>query len=199
MSRLPLVRLAFVVVAALLAVAAVAGCGGDDAPAEPAAPQSVPFDRAFIDAMVPHHEEAIEMAADAKAAGLSEPVLVDVADAILETQQAEIDRMRQWREEWFGSSAIDPDGAGALGMTDEEMGMSGGMDFSADPDVDGAFASMMIAHHEGAIAMAELALERAEHEEITTLAREIIAAQQDEVDILEPFAQAGGHDMGHTG
>jgi uncharacterized protein (DUF305 family) len=43
------------------------GCGGDDGGAEspeaqpPAASAEVPFDQAFIDAMVPHHREAIEM------------------------------------------------------------------------------------------------------------------------------------------
>jgi uncharacterized protein (DUF305 family) len=50
----------------LAAVALVAvGCGGDDDGAEPAgggervASGQVPFDQAFIDAMVPHHREAI--------------------------------------------------------------------------------------------------------------------------------------------
>jgi uncharacterized protein (DUF305 family) len=48
---------------AAVAVMAV-GCGGDEegdeAATTPAASASVPFDQAFIDAMVPHHREAIE-------------------------------------------------------------------------------------------------------------------------------------------
>ncbi len=61
---------------------AVVACGSngdvDDGPSGDvnAAGSSVPFDRAFIDGMVPHHEGAIEMAKEAKAAGLSEPALV---------------------------------------------------------------------------------------------------------------------------
>ena len=60
-----------VLLAALALVAA--GCGGDDA-AEPsgeetAASGQVPFDQAFIDAMVPHHREAIAMAKAAQPAG----------------------------------------------------------------------------------------------------------------------------------
>jgi Domain of unknown function (DUF305) len=45
---------------------ALAGCGGGDAGTE-GVPQGEAFDRAFIDAMVPHHESAIEMAAMAGA------------------------------------------------------------------------------------------------------------------------------------
>ena len=177
------VVLAGMIVGALVLVAA--GCGGSD-DQEAGAP--VPFDRAFIDAMVPHHVQAIEMARSAKAAGLSEPVLVEIADAIEETQQREIDQMKDWRGKWFGSSEIDPDGADSLEMSMEEMGMEGTMDFSEAEDVDGAFATMMVAHHEGAIAMAELAQERSERQEIRSLADEIVAAQEAEVVKLRPFA-----------
>ena len=195
----PLLLALLVALAALVLLAA--GCGGDgDAGAPATDAQAVPFDRSFIDAMVPHHEQAIEMARAAKAAGLTEPVLVDIADAIVETQQAEIDRMKAWREEWFGSAEIDPEGADALGMSMEEMGMpEGATDFSAEADVDGAFAAMMIAHHEGAIAMAKLARERAQREEIASLAEDIIAAQQEEIETLREFAPAGGHDMDDMG
>ena len=174
-------------VAAGLALVA-AGCGGSD---EPMVDSSVPFDRAFIDAMVPHHEAAIEMATRAQAAGLSEPVLVDIAKAIVATQQAEIDAMKQWRADWFGSPEIDPDGAAALGMSEEMMGMQhAAIDFETTVDVDAAFATAMIDHHAGAIAMAELADERAEHEEIRDLAGDIVAVQEAEIDQMQPFASA---------
>jgi uncharacterized protein (DUF305 family) len=175
----------------LLVVAVVLGlsaCGGDDDPAgEVAAGEE--FDRAFIDAMVPHHESAHEMAHSAKAAGLTQPELEQVADDILATQQAEIDRMKEWRAEWFGSSDVDPDGAAALGMSDEQMGMEHDADDLLNSgDVDADFATMMIDHHRGAIEMAELALERAEHGELKELAEAIIAAQQREIEVLEPHA-----------
>ena len=182
-------------IAAALALLS-AGCGGSDEPTESS---SAPFDRSFIDAMVPHHESAIEMAKAAKRAGLSEPVLVDIADAITATQQAEIDKMTEWRAEWFGVAAIDPDGGDGLGMSSEEMGMQHGeMDFETASDVDAAFASAMIDHHDGAVAMARLAIERAEHQEILTLAGEIITAQKTEIEQMMPFASSGSMDgMGH--
>jgi uncharacterized protein (DUF305 family) len=192
-------RPAALALALAVLVLVVAGCGGGGGEAAGTAGPTADgaFDRAFIDGMVPHHEGALEMARSAEAAGLTVPELRRVAEAILETQQEEIDRMKAWRQEWFGSSEIDPEGAAALGLSDAEMGMehdASALLNSSDPD--GAFAAMMIDHHEGAIAMAELALRRAEHEELKQLAREIIDAQRAEIEVLRPHAEGGEH-AGH--
>ena len=183
--------------AAAVVVLVTVGCGGSD---EPSASTAVPFDRSFIDAMVPHHQQAIEMAKEAKAAGLSEPVLLDIANAIVATQQDEIERMLEWRAEWFGEGEVDPDGAGALGMSPEEIGMQhGAMDFDMAADVDAAFAAAMIDHHEGAVAMARLASRRAEHDEIQRLAEEVIAAQESEIEQMTPFAASVSDPMDGMG
>ena len=193
-----MLRTRFAAVALLTAVVMAAfavGCGGSDAEENatpPTSSSSVPFDRSFIDAMVPHHRSAIEMARAAYQAGLSQPDLVAVANDIIETQQAEIEEMLRWREEWFGSRKVDPEGAAGLGLTEGEMGMGhGAEEIEGDDDVDQAFAAAMIPHHEGAIEMAKLARERAQHEEIELLADDIISAQEREIGILE--RHAGGH------
>ena len=182
-------------------LAVITGCGKDErAATSTESTQTVPFDRAFIDGMVPHHEQAIEMAGDAKDAGLTEPVLVDIANSIIGSQQSEIDRMVQWRGDWFGSAEIDPDGGEALGLSMEEMGMRDErMDFSSENDVDAAFARMMIAHHEGAIAMAQLARTQAQHKEIQALATAVIATQREEIGVMRKFVGAGEHDMSDMG
>ncbi len=181
----------------LLAAAALgaAGCGGNEGAAptgqETAAAGQVPFDRAFIDAMVPHHEAAIEMARDAFDAGLTQPELINIADNIIATQQSEIDQMLEWREQWFGSKepGSEESALETLGVSAAEAGMEhGAMDFSMAENVDQAFAEMMIDHHEGAIRMARLAEERAGHDEIKELAEDIIAAQQSEIEIMRTHA-----------
>lgn len=48
-------------------------------------------------------------------------------------------------------------------------------------NIDKHFIEQMIPHHDGAIAMANLALKKAEHSEIKTLAKEIIEAQNKEI------------------
>jgi uncharacterized protein (DUF305 family) len=171
----------------------LSACGGGEEP-ESAAVNGADFDRAFIDAMIPHHESALEMARAAEAAGLTQADLRQVVRDILATQQAEIDRMGEWREQWFGSAEVDRDGAAALGLSEQEMGMShdpGALHESAD--VDAEFAAMMIDHHEGAIAMAKLALARAEHEELKELAQAIVDAQQREIEVLTPHAGGEHH------
>lgn len=178
----------------------VAGCGGSDngsrAGATATAAGNVPFDLAFIDAMVPHHRSAIAMAKAAQKAGLSQPELVKIASDIVSSQQTEIDEMLDWREQWYGSRAVEPMNADTLGMSDEEMGMMGHdmeSDIAHADDVDATFADAMIPHHEGAIAMAKLADERAQHEEIKDLSTAIISAQEREIMILEKHAQGMHH------
>lgn len=46
---------------------------------------------------------------------------------------------------------------------------------------DKAFITGMIAHHQGAVDMAELAEDNAKHQEVKDLSREIVAAQQQEI------------------
>ena len=178
-------------------VVILAACGGSSGDSGTSAtPTGAAFDRAFIDAMVPHHESAIEMARTAKEAGLSQPDLLKVADDILATQQDEIDQMKEWRGEWFGSSAIDPNGAVALGLSGSEMGMQHDADaLLGSGDVDTDFAQMMITHHQGAILMAKLAADRAEHDELKDLAKAIVAAQDREIDVMRPHA-GGAMDHG---
>lgn len=189
--------------ALLLAAAAlgIAACGGDEDGAdsaggdEPMVSGQVPFDRAFIDAMVPHHQAAIEMAREAKQAALSQPELISIADDIIATQQAEIDQMLEWRERWFGSSKRESEAAAlaVLGLSPAEAGMEhSGADVATADNVDQAFAGSMIGHHTGAIRMAELAREKADHDELKELAGDIITAQQREIDIIEAYFQ-GAH------
>jgi uncharacterized protein (DUF305 family) len=59
-----------------------------------------PFDEAFINAMIPHHESAIEMAQVALAESDNLAVR-DLAGRIVDDQTREIEQMRGWLEEWY--------------------------------------------------------------------------------------------------
>lgn len=63
-------------------------------------------------------------------------------------------------------------------------GISGG-----DAPIDRAFIDMMVPHHESAIAMAELAQERAQHPELRQMADDIVAAQSAEISQLKDWRQ----------
>ena len=66
-------------------------------------------------------------------------------------------------------------------------------------DADVAFAQMMIPHHRDAVAMAELAADRAEDPEVKALAEQIQAAQQPEIEQLTGFLNAWGADVPPSG
>ncbi len=59
-----------------------------------------PFDRAFIDGMKSHHESAIEMA-EVASEETSNPRIKDLTRRVTEAQEAEIEQMAGWREEWY--------------------------------------------------------------------------------------------------
>ena len=141
------------------------------------------YDQTFIDAMVPHHQAAIDMAKIAQQQA-EHPELKQLADAIVADQDGEIARMRGWRKAWYGSDTIP-----TSGMAGHQMG---GLDVDlqqlerAQP-FDRAFIDAMIPHHQSAIDMAKEAQARATHPEIKQLAAEIIAAQQREIDQMKAW------------
>jgi uncharacterized protein (DUF305 family) len=63
-----------------------------------------PFDRAFIDMMVPHHQGAVRMARVELAKGAS-PTLKRLAQQIIAAQAREIGQMNGWRARWYGAAS----------------------------------------------------------------------------------------------
>lgn len=60
-------------------------------------------------------------------------------------------------------------------------------------EFDKAFIEMMISHHQGAIDMAEHAIKNAEHQQIKDLAKEIIEAQKEEIDMMKQWQEDWGY------
>lgn len=97
---------------------------------------------------------------------------------------------------------IDSDDRRGMGML---RGMGNGMGMMSEmgmmleglegDEFDEAFIRMMIPHHEGAIDMAEEALESAKHAEMKQLATDIIEAQQREIDMMEEWLTTWGYDQ----
>ncbi|KQY48316.1 hypothetical protein ASD18_12105 [Cellulomonas sp. Root137] len=64
-------------------------------------------------------------------------------------------------------------------------------------DADTQFAQLMIVHHQGAIEMAGLAVERASTPEVKALAERIQAAQGPEIDLMTGWLTSWGEETGH--
>lgn len=63
-----------------------------------------PFDRAFIDMMIPHHQGAIRMARAEVDKG-KDTQLKKIATGIVAAQTKEIGQMNSWRQRWYGAAS----------------------------------------------------------------------------------------------
>ncbi|MCB0077422.1 MAG: DUF305 domain-containing protein [Anaerolineales bacterium] len=133
------------------------------------------FEIAFLDMMIAHHDSAIEMAKIAQDRS-ARPEIKAVAEAIITTQQSEIDTMQGWLQGWYEREASGGDDHG-MSMTNEVEALR----TMPSDQFDLAFLEAMTVHHEGAIQMAELVAARTDRPELTALATAIISAQQAEV------------------
>jgi uncharacterized protein (DUF305 family) len=179
----------------LTALLALAGCAsttssggmdnmpgmGSSASASPAADVNN-ADMQFTMMMIPHHEQAVEMADMILAKdGVDERVLT-LAEQIKAAQGPEIELMESWLDEW-GTPMGDMDGM-------DHGGMMSDTDMQALEDATGAEASrlfleQMIVHHEGAIEMAQDEVENGQNPDVITLAANIIASQTTEIATME--------------
>lgn len=150
-------------------------------------PQDESFDLRFIDAMIPHHEGAVIMAEEVLQKS-SRPELQQLARDIIAAQQQEIAQMQEWRSRWYPKADPTPvmwhaEANHMMPMTEEirnQMRMSGDLG-AADAGFDGRFLDAMIPHHEGALVMAQQALEKSDRPEIRQLAQNILDSQQREI------------------
>jgi uncharacterized protein (DUF305 family) len=60
------------------------------------------FDQAFVEAMIPLHKGALALAKDALVRGQHQEIR-DLAQRIIDVQQAEVDTMSRWQTEWTGA------------------------------------------------------------------------------------------------
>lgn len=63
-----------------------------------------PFDKAFLEQMIAHHEMAVMMAQGVL--NSERPEIRELANSIIKAQTAEIELMKEWLGKWYGSSAL---------------------------------------------------------------------------------------------
>ena len=76
---------------------------------------------------------------------------------------------------------------GAMNMSSDMSMMSSSLKGLKGDEFDKRFISEMVTHHEGAVDMAELALTNAKHQEVKTMAQNIISAQTKEIDEMQTW------------
>jgi uncharacterized protein (DUF305 family) len=180
-TRRHLVRAALTVAGALL----LAGCGSgsdESGTANTGSPRHNQADIAFATGMIPHHQQALEMAALA-ADRAADPKVKNLAARIEKAQDPEIERMSGWLRDWDQPVPTPGGGHAAHGgmpgmMSDAEMAS---LESASGPAFDRMFMELMIRHHEGAIEMAETEQQKGAYPDAKQLARSIATSQAAEV------------------
>ncbi|MDQ5952826.1 MAG: hypothetical protein QG551_54 [Patescibacteria group bacterium] len=136
-------------------------------------------DEQFLNAMIPHHQEAVSSASEVLARGGSFPEIKTLAENIIRSQSLEIDQMKGWYEFWFQKPFMNH--STYIPMMRELSGLSGA-------ELDKAFLEDMIMHHDSAVMMAEQA-KIVGREEIKKMSGDIITAQTKEIEMMKEWLE----------
>jgi uncharacterized protein (DUF305 family) len=154
----------------------------------------------FATNMIPHHQQAVEMAAMVPDRSTNPAVLKLAAD-ISAAQGPEIETLKVFLVQWKQGSDTPQDTAAPSatpddpadhqdhGGMDPSMNMQGMVDAAAianlaslkGPEFDKSWMQAMISHHEGAIAMANAEIAGGANVDAKSLAHQIVTAQQGEI------------------
>ncbi|RKN38244.1 DUF305 domain-containing protein [Micromonospora endolithica] len=151
----------------------------------------------FAQMMIPHHQQAVQMA-DLAATRATDPQVKQLAAQIKAAQGPEIATMTRWLAAW-GTSTPSVGATGGMhhgaspnstpGMDHDMPGMMSHADMATlaaatGTDFDKQFLTMMIAHHQGAITMAKDETKNGANTDAKALAQQIVDDQQAEIDTM---------------
>ena len=185
-----------VITAALSAALALTACSNDDNRAagpmgHSSGSPSGDFNQAdvtFIQGMIPHHQQAIDMSDLVLAKEGIHPEVTALAEQIKAAQQPEIDTMIRWLSAWgrdmdagVGDGGGHHGGEGGI-MTEEQMRQ---LDKADPSEGQRLYLEGMIRHHQGAIQMAETELADGKNIEAINIAKHIAESQQQEIETMQ--------------
>src|SRR5262245_34271986 len=139
-------------------------------------------DVAFAQNMIPHHQQAVEMAALAQG-NAENPQVRDLANAIIMAQTTEIEAFREWLTKWNAPEAPEHGDHSAMpmqGMVDQAT--MDRMKTLHGPEFERLWLESMIAHHQGAIEMSNAEIANGKNPDVIQMAKTILADQQAEID-----------------
>lgn len=191
-------RLTAVLFASILLLAA---CGSSDSAGSSTKPGDNfnDADIAFAQGMIPHHQQAVEMA-DLALTRAESPEVTSLAKQIKAAQDPEIETMTAWLKTWGAPLKGDSDsGMDHMGDADEAKKGPGMMSASEMTNLEKAkgaafdtmFLEMMIQHHTGAITQAKTEQAKGKNADAKALAGGIIKAQKAEISTMQGLLDTG--------
>ena len=142
----------------------------------------------FAQMMIPHHQQAVEMAEIALGKSDASSQVRVLATGIKQAQDPEFQTMTGWLKQWGASAPAGGMAHGGMGsgmMSDADMAA---LEQASGEAFDQKWTSMMIAHHEGAIDMARQVLASTEDPDVKALAEAIVKAQTEEITTMRAMS-----------
>ena len=137
----------------------------------------------FAQMMIPHHEQAVEMADLALSNDTASPEVKALAGQIKAAQDPEIQTMQGWLSQWGASQSSGSMAHGSGGMmSDDDMSSLMG---ASGPEFNQMWLTMMIEHHEGAVEMAQDVLATTSNPEVEQLATAVVQGQEKEITTMK--------------
>lgn len=141
----------------------------------------------FATRMIPHHQQAVEMSEVLLSKDGIHPEVRDLATRIKAAQSPEIAQLSSWLTGWGANPS--PSGMGGMSHGGDDGMMSATeMDASrraSGPAAQKMFLTGMIAHHQGAVRMAQTELDQGQHPDARQLARSIVSSQTAEIEEMQ--------------
>lgn len=178
-----------VIVAAILIVLAIGGFTAFGSQGR--AGMMMDPDRVFIEQMIPHHQDAIDMG-NLALERAEHTEIRQLAENVIRDQSREISLMRSWYKAWYGTDVPEYQNSvrgGGMNRRGTDTGMMGGSMVSQRTDLvqlgnatpfDKEFIEQMVPHHQMAIMMAQMTL-NSDRKEMRDLGNSIIRSQSSEV------------------
>ena len=200
-------RIAAVLIALFAALLLTACSGSDDktdtattdeAISTPAPPGFNAEDHQFATNMIPHHEQAIELAALAPQHSTDQD-LIALAAKISAEQEPEIKALRVFLVQWdenpeddasHGDHGGDGGHDAMAGMVDEATMAK--LQTLQGAEFDTLWLQSMISHHQGAIEMAKAEVANGQNVDIKRMAQTMVDTQQAEITQMNQMLE-GGH------
>lgn len=139
----------------------------------------------FAQMMIPHHQQAVEMADMILAKDGIDTRVITLAEQIKAAQQPEIEQLQGWLEEW----GADNDMGGMGGMDHGDGMMSDGdmqtLEAATGTEASRLFLEQMTMHHEGAITMAQDELDNGQNPDALAMAKTIVETQTAELATMQ--------------
>jgi uncharacterized protein (DUF305 family) len=161
-------------------------------------PAADSIDVGFLQDMVTHHNQGVEMAVWARN-NTTDPEIRQIAYDIESTQTSQTGRMEGWLTLW-GDPLTPPSGQfmGWMGMPTAAMpGMASPQDLarlraSTGRAMDVVFLQLMLRHHQGGLPMMQTAAAGASVPAVAALAQSMVTSQSSEVGVMTQMLAARG-------